>query len=295
MKKTILLIAVTLMAVGTIFVSCDSGNKATGFDGYNQTEEGLYYKFHYHGNDTAYATIGDYVSIDMIYGTEDTVIFDSKNLPQVMKLPITEPSYPGDIYEGLSMMRIGDSASFVCDADSVFLKLFRMPMVPPEFDSIDYIYFHIKLNNIETLEEVKAAQEAELKVLKEDETRKRYDYLAENYPDAQPVASGLYYIETKEGKGSTPSIGQTVKVNYKGMFLDGNVFDSSFERNQPIEFPLGQGQVIKGWDEGIAMMRVGGTAVLVIPSDLAYGPQGRSSIPPYSTLVFEVELVDIVK
>jgi len=79
------------------------------------------------------------------------------------------------------------------------------------------------------------------------------------------------------------------------MFLDGTVFDSSIERGEPIDFPLGQGQVIAGWDEGIGMMKKGGKSVLVIPSDIAYGPNGRGSIPPYSTLVFEVELVDIVK
>ncbi len=291
MKKTILIIAVLLMAVGTVFVSCDSGTNK--FDGFDKTTDGLYYKFHNKSNDTVFPKLGDYVTIDMVYATEDTIMFDSKTLPQVMKMPMVEPSYKGDIYDGMEMMSIGDSATFICDADSVFLKLFRMPTVPPDFDSVDNIIFHIKLNNIETLEEVKAAQEVELKVLEGEETKKRYEFLENKYPDAQPVASGLYYIESKEGKGSTPLSGQTVTVNYKGMFLDGSVFDSSFDRNEPIEFVLGQGQVIKGWDEGIGMMRKGGKAVLVIPSDIAYGPQGRASIPPYSSLVFEVELLDI--
>lgn len=291
MKKTILIIAVMFMAAGTIFVSCDS-NKG-GFDGFDSTDDGLFYKFHKKGDGTVSPKLDDYITIDMVYATEDTVLFDSKNLPQVMKLPMVEPSYKGDIYDGIAMMKVGDSITFICDADSVFLKLFRMPATPPEFDSVDNIYFHIKLNDIETLEEVKAAQEAELKILKDEETMKKHDFLENKFPDAQPIASGLYYIEKKEGKGSTPEAGQTVVVNYKGMFLDGTVFDSSFERDEPIEFVLGQGQVIKGWDEGIGMMRKGGSATLVIPSDLAYGPQGRSSIPPYSTLVFEVELLDI--
>ena len=121
----------------------------------------------------------------------------------------------------------------------------------------------------------------------------RNAYIAENYPDAIPVESGLYYIETKKGSGSNPENGQKVKVHYKGMFLDGTVFDSSFDRDQPIDFTLGQGEVIRGWDEGISMMKKGGTAILVIPSDIAYGPNGRGSIPPFSTLVFEVELVDV--
>ncbi len=291
MKKTFLVITVVLMAFGSIFVSCQSGNDK--FAGYEKNDDGLYYKFHVQGDDTLTPKIGDYVTIDMIYASEDSVMFDSKKLPQLMKMPMVEASYKGDIYDGIAMMQIGDSASFICNADSVFLKLFRMPAVPPEFDSLENIYFHIKLNAIESLEEVKAAQAAELKILEAEESKKRYAFMEEKYPDALPVASGLYYIETKEGKGSTPLSGQTVSVHYKGMFLDGTVFDSSLDRGQPIEFPLGQGQVIKGWDEGIGMMRKGGKATLVIPSDIAYGPQGRSSIPPYSTLVFEVELLDI--
>ena len=123
MKKTILLIAVVFMAVGSVFVSCQSGSDK--FAGYDQTEDGLYYKFHNQGNDTVLPKIGDYVTIDMIYASEDSVMFDSKKLPQEMKMPMVEPSYKGDIYDGLFMMRVGDSASFICDADSVFLKLFR--------------------------------------------------------------------------------------------------------------------------------------------------------------------------
>lgn len=291
MKKSILVAAAMLMAIGSVFVSCQSGSDK--FDGFKQTEDGMYYKFHARGTDTVVPQIGDYVTIHMVYASEDSVMFDSKSLPQVMKIPMTKPTFKGDIYDGISMMHIGDSATFILDADSTFTKLFRMGALTPDLDSLDYLYFHIKLNAIESLEEVLAAQEADLKRLEGEETKLRYDYMAENYPDAQPIASGLYYIETKEGKGSTPANGQKVKVHYKGMLLDGTVFDSSIDRGEPIEFPLGVGQVIKGWDEGIGMMRKGGKAVLVIPSNIAYGPNGRGSIPPSATLVFEVELVDI--
>ncbi len=222
-------------------------------------------------------------------------MFDSRTLPQAMVLPITEHTFNGDVYDALTIMSIGDSATFIMNSDSVFKKLFRMNMLPPELDSIDNLYFSLKLNKIESEEEVKAAQEIEMKRLQENETAVRDEYLAANYPNAKPTASGLYFISEKKGKGSTPESGQKVKVHYKGMFLDGTVFDSSIERGDPIEFPIGQGQVIRGWDEGIGMMKKGGKAVLVIPSDIAYGPNGRGSIPPFSTLVFEVELVDIVK
>lgn len=291
MKKIFLTVILVLMAFGAVFISCQSGSEK--FPGFKETDDGLIYQFHTKGSDTASPKLGDYVTIDMVYAAEDSVMFDSKLLPQVMKIPMIEPTFKGDIYDGLAMMHIGDSVTFILNADSIFIKMFKMPGMPPDLDSVDYLYFRIKLNAIESLEEFQAAQQADLKRREAEETKLRYDYLAQNYTDAQPTASGLYNIELKKGKGSTPEAGQKVKVHYKGMFLDGSVFDSSIERGDPIEFPLGAGQVIKGWDEGIGMMRKGGKAVLIIPSDLGYGPAGRGNIPPSSTLVFEVELIDI--
>ena len=106
------------------------------------------------------------------------------------------------------------------------------------------------------------------------------------------TSSGLLYKFEKENNSQKPSNGNKVKVHYKGMLLDGTVFDSSFKRNQPIEFTLGIGQVIKGWDEGISLLGIGDKASFIIPSDLAYGASGAGGvIPPNATLVFEVELI----
>ena len=108
------------------------------------------------------------------------------------------------------------------------------------------------------------------------------------------TASGLEYVETLAGAGAQAKAGDTVRVHYTGKFPDGKVFDSSVSRGEPLEFPLGKGSVIKGWDEGIALMKVGGKATLTIPPQLAYGESGAGGvIPPNATLLFDVELVGI--
>lgn len=116
------------------------------------------------------------------------------------------------------------------------------------------------------------------------------------YPvtDTVTTASGLKYIVIEKGDGPKAELQKNVEVHYTGSLLDGKVFDSSIDRNQPIEFILGAGQVIKGWDEGIALMNVGDKLRLIIPPDLGYGEKGAGDvIPPNATLIFDVELISI--
>jgi FKBP-type peptidyl-prolyl cis-trans isomerase len=112
---------------------------------------------------------------------------------------------------------------------------------------------------------------------------------------AVKTESGLVYLITKQGTGAQAKAGDTVSVHYTGTLTDGTKFDSSRDRGEPIEFPLGAGRVIKGWDEGIAKMKVGDQAILVIPPTIGYGARGAGNglIPPDATLIFIVELVGI--
>jgi len=108
------------------------------------------------------------------------------------------------------------------------------------------------------------------------------------------TSSGLQYVDLVVGQGREAHAGEMVTVHYTGTLVDGTKFDSSKDRNQPFAFKLGAGRVIKGWDEGVAGMKIGGTRKLVIPSQLGYGARGAgSSIPPNATLIFEVELLGL--
>jgi FKBP-type peptidyl-prolyl cis-trans isomerase len=112
--------------------------------------------------------------------------------------------------------------------------------------------------------------------------------------DTITTASGLKYILTQSGSGPTPERGRQVQVHYTGWLTDGRKFDSSVDRGQPFSFPLGQGQVIRGWDEGVAGMQVGEKRRLIIPPELGYGPGGfPGAVPPNATLIFDVELLDV--
>jgi len=128
-------------------------------------------------------------------------------------------------------------------------------------------------------------------VMKTDGAKFAEEFMSVN-PEAVKTDSGLVYLSMTEGTGEQPTIADTVEVHYHGQLIDGTVFDSSVQRGQTISFPLSN--VVKGWQEGVAMMKVGGKATLVVPSDLAYGDGGSGeTIPPGATLKFEVELFKV--
>lgn len=171
--------------------------------------------------------------------------------------------------EGIAYLQVGDSATLIIPAQMGYGHVDR-PGIPANSTLI----FDVQLMDVKkTVKPVPF------------DTKGR---------DTLTTLSGLKYIRLNETKGEQAVAGKNVSVHYTGYLLNGNVFDSSISRGQPISFPLGQGRVIKGWDEGIALLKVGEKARLIIPSALAYGERGAGGlIPPGADLIFDVELVEV--
>lgn len=279
------------------FISACSGSEGRG---YKTTESGLKYKIIEKGEGEK-AEVLDILSMNMIYRLEDSVLFDTRMSGMPMYLELTEPEYPGDIYEGLALLSVGDSASFIIDAEKFFTMTAGVPELPQFITAGDVLHFDVRLNK--AMDEAGFMEEQERMMeerVRQNEQRAQDEggllekYIADQGITESPRPSGLYFVEKEKGSGPKVNSGQVVSVHYEGRLLDGTVFDSSYDRGTPLEFQVGAGQVIPGWDEGISLMNVGGKALLVIPSFLGYGERGAGqSIPPYSSLVFEVEVVGV--
>lgn len=286
--------ALFLTSIFLLALSCSLLKPGSKFQ---TSESGLKYKFVEKYKGRMAPENGKLISFRMTYGTEDTVLFNSNKLPQkVMVLPMQSSAFPGDFYEMIEMMHLGDSAIFYIDAEPFFTTTAGYDHVPDFAKSLDKLLFHLKIMKIQTEEDIEKEMEALQIEMRDGEADRILNYVNKNNIATPPTETGLYVITEEEGNGPKPQKGDKVKVHYTGYLLDGTKFDSSVDRGQPFEFPLGTGRVIKGWDEGIASLNVGSKAKLIIPSSLGYGDRGAGEIiKPYSTLIFDVELLDIVK
>lgn len=292
------------------FLACNNSK----YPGYEQTKDGLYYKFFKHDEKGKKAAEGDVIMMDMVYKNEkDSVIFNSIAQGRKVPVPLTKPTFKGGLEEGFAMLSPGDSASFMVSADSLFAKTFGMQELPKGIAKGSMLTFFVKVEDIKTKAEIEkmraekmAVAEAEAQKFKAEEKVNLDKYLADNKITTAPTASGLIYIEKMKGKGPKAEKGKKVKMNYVGRLIDGTLFDTNNEKiakennmyqegrtYSAFEFTVGNGEVIPGWDEALLLMNSGGKATFIIPSNLAYGEMNQGPIKPFSTLIFEVELLDV--
>lgn len=282
MKKVLINPVTVLVMVALTSLACSSK-----FSGFDKTNSGLYYKIYSVSDDTAKAKTGDFISLDMKYATEsDSVLFDSKTgmggKPIRFQLPPSD--FHGDLYEGIRMLSPGDSAEFMINADSLFTLTFKMPKRPEFIDSNAFLKFYVTLHSAESLERMQA---------KEKELLNRY--LESNGITNEPLGSGLYYIESVPGSGNAIDSGNMVIFHFDLHLTDGTKIFSSRERGEPMQFEFGNPFDTPGFDQGIGMMKKGGKSKFIVPSNIAFGAEGRGGIIlPYSTLVYDVEVLDVM-
>jgi FKBP-type peptidyl-prolyl cis-trans isomerase len=223
-------------------------------------------------------------------------IFSSLERPEPIKIQYGQKFDTPGMQEAVGAMKKGEKAKIIVPSKMAFGEKGRGSLVPP-YATLIYDVEIVDAMSKADAEKEQAAEkqktEEKNNAIKQDETAQLDKYLKEKNITVKPTASGLYFIEKEKGTGTQAVAGKTVKVHYTGTLLNGKKFDSSVDRGEPFEFSLGKGQVIQGWDEGIALMKVGGKATLIIPSKIGYGERSMGEIPPYSTLVFDVELIEV--
>ncbi len=309
--------------LGLLFstAACD---KLGGAGGFAKTKSGIEYKIFkkvgtkYERRDisgdvdpTYKSRVGKFLTayIDTRTG-KDSVLESTRTKFQgaVVPLPLQEVKRKGNPDEAFALMQPGDSAVFRFNADSLFKPQGR-PV--PNFlkKAGNVVVLHVATRALidqaaamamqqDLQQKMMAEQQRQMMAFAGDQLKKDdatlQAYIKQKNLTVKKTPSGIYYMITTPGTGAVAKQGQTVAVNYTGMLLDGKVFDSSAKAGKPIEFPLGQGRVIPGWDEAVALLNKGSKATFLIPSTLAYGQQGAGAdIPANAPLRFDVELVNV--
>lgn len=249
---------------------------------------------------------GEYVYFHAQMRNGDSVVYASRDLGQTpfVQIPLEETPgrQPSPVEDVVREIGEGDSVT-------IYINIDTMDRKPPGFENTDVIYYDVISERIATAEEYaedarkrqeERQQAMQVMQAREAEVAGLVSNIATQYANGelegkiQTTESGLKYVLHEKGTGMKAIPGREVEVNYFGVLADGTPFDNSFSRGQTFAFPLGAGRVIRGWDEGIALLNVGSKATLFVPYELGYGEAGSPpTIPPKAELIFYVELENV--
>jgi FKBP-type peptidyl-prolyl cis-trans isomerase len=299
MKKHILIFA-------ALFAIAINASAQSNYN-YQRTAKGLLYRIVTPHPAEPRLKLNDVITFQVIQKTEkDSILFSTYAVGHPVKIQIQPSQNIGDLMDLFPLLSVKDSVVARVPADSIFKE--HEQERPPFLPKGSNIVFVLKIEKAQTLNEAIAEKNAALEKMKSEEAAKASKYIADHKLAVQSTASGLKYIITHPTTKRKPMPGDTLLVNYTGRNLDGKVFESSIESEAiasgthqpgrpytPIKVVVGQGQVIKGWDEGLLLLTEGSKAQFIIPSDLGYGSQGSGDIAPFSTLVFDIELVKVTR
>jgi FKBP-type peptidyl-prolyl cis-trans isomerase len=274
-------LVLAFVAAAAILTSC---NKM------ETTESGLEYKILQHEEGTRMVAAGDILLLNLriATGNSDSVILETYSNNSPRYIPADEPVLK-DVFSVLSK---GDSAEIWVNADTLFQKSFGAEK-PANMVAGEKVKFYVTLVDVFNQQEMQQKQMQQLSEFMMKDSVALTEFLSTKQ-NVQTTASGLRYIVKTATKGKQAAKGNKVSMLYRGTLLNGEEFDGNMSGDRPpFEFTLGLGQVIPGWDEGVALMKEGEEFTFIIPWKMAYGERGAGPIPPFSSLVFDVKLVKI--
>ncbi len=277
------------LSLSGLFWSCQQD-----FVGFEKSDSGIYYRFHKIGESEKCANYGDYIKVNIAYLTlSDSVFFSAQRQFQIQK-----PHFKGSINECFKKMAIGDSASFIINSSLFFEKTLNHS-VPSFLGKESHFKILVEMLSFMSEEQFEKEKQAFLTWIEDFskyEKMKINDYLSDSNRNFQLQKQGFYKVLLKEGSGAKVQKGDTVVVNYEGTFLNGQKFDSTYKRNRAFEFIYGtEWQVIEGIEKALADMREGEKAIIILPSELAFGSEGNSNqaIRPFTSLIYLIELKEV--
>lgn len=267
---------------------------------FQKTPTGLKYLIHKSVPNAQKPATGDVVELNMVYRTADSILFDSRKGGQAFTHVLENPIFKGDFNEALGLLGIGDSATFLIKADSFYLKTLHETKLPKFIKKGSDITFNVKLLSVTSNAAYMRKQMEYLDELQSKATSSRNkekelikNYFVNNNLKPEEAPSGIYYITERVGNGISPVAGSTVVIDYRAYVMNGKEFESTIDLGIPLEFKLGGHTVIKGLEEAVLLMKKGGKATFIIPSNLAYNENEVGEIAPFSTLIYELELLDV--
>lgn len=295
MKKT-LKIAALALSVAVMFAACGGKGSIPSSlkkQGFKEADNGVLVKFTTENANGKAAEPGQifFGKITMRYN--DSVInATEKSVPLGMAQPQSGQRF--NIGDNLSLLHEGDVVTFAVSADSIAVLSGGPQSMPPFFKAGngDFFFYDVVIEKVLTSEEFGLMRQAENEQARTADSVAFAQYIADNNITVKPTKNGVYVVTKEAGNGAKAKDGSKIKVHYTGKLLNGTVFDSS-EGRDPIELTLGKHEVISGWEEGLTGLAQGTKATLVIPHSQAYGERANGPIPACSSLVFDVELVEV--
>lgn len=289
--KRILTITTVLFA----FLSCTDSRE-------HFTDSGMRYLLHTDAKGKK-PVMGDYVTMELVCHTEDTVLIDTRKLGTPFRLQLKAIPFVGSYEEGLLLVGAGDSATFFVSADSLYKSLFSGSQQVPQKDTKlkpgTFVQYDVKLLKVQPYSEAEIEMQLQYSKLERQEKQVLEAFIGRNKITASPDSNGLYKIMTVQGSGAKVDTGKSVTVYYRSRLMDGSLI-SATEKGKPMRFVPGRNEVLKGWEIAFRNARVGDRFSLIMPSKLAYGEIGLKDaatakyiVPPYSTVIFDIAVEDV--